>query len=289
MRAVKHPGIASNDRVQWTETRSRLIRVELRKGLSLLESVKRGFLAEGCHGGCLRFGGTALGPFGYLMPALPEDDGHVAYYSEMFRPSGITRMIAGSLTFGVRNDAHYFHAHGHWLEADGKHGGGHLAPEETFIAETVTVDAFALQGITFTTRFDEETRFPLLSPGGGSDVPFARTSETAFAIRLKPNIDISIALEDFCRAHGVARARIQGGVGSLIGARFVDGRIVEPFITEVAINEGFVVPDGQGDDRTRIDTVMVDHTGAISEGRLVHGQNPVLITFEIGLEVLRFS
>ena len=64
------------------------------------------------------------------------------------------------------------------------------------------------------------------------------TSSRAFALRLRPNQDFAGALETFCRERGISRARIHGGVGSTIGARFADGRSVEPFATELAITSG---------------------------------------------------
>ena len=46
---------------------------------------------------------------------------------------------------------------------------------------------------------------------------------------------------------GILRARIHGGVGSTIGARFADGRSVEPFATELAISAGAIAPGAGGD------------------------------------------
>jgi hypothetical protein len=38
--------------------------------------------------------------------------------------------------------------------------------------------------------------------------------------------------------------------------------------------------------QAQLDVSMVDYKGGVSEGRLARGQNPVLVTFELALEVV---
>ncbi len=85
---------------------------------------------------------------------------------------------------------------------------------------------------------------------------------------------------------GIARARIHGGVGSTIGARFADGRIVEPFATELAIRSGTIAAGAGGALQAELDVALVDYTGGLAEGRLMRGDNPVLMTMELVLEVV---
>ena len=108
----------------------------------------------------------------------------------------------------------------------------------------------------------------------------------AFALRLRPNQDFAGALETFCRQHGIFRARIHGGVGSTIGAHFTDGRKIVPFATELAIRSGAVMPGTDGTLQAALDIALVDYLGGIAEGRLMRGDNPVLMTMELVLEVL---
>jgi predicted DNA-binding protein with PD1-like motif len=114
----------------------------------------------------------------------------------------------------------------------------------------------------------------------------AETTSRAFALRLRPNQDFAGALEAFCRDRGIASAKLHGGVGSTIGARFMDGGIVEPFATELAIRSGTIVSGADGALEARLDVALVDYTGGLAEGRLVRGDNPVLMTMELVLEVL---
>jgi predicted DNA-binding protein with PD1-like motif len=285
MRQIKQPGPPASARIQWAEARGRAFAFTLQAGLPLLEAARRGFAAQGFAGGTLRAKGGALGPFAYVMPALAKTPEYAAFYSDTFRPAGVTRLKMATMTLGQRDDAPFFHCHGLWTEADGRINGGHILPEEAVIAEPFAVEAFGIDGAAFVSEPDPETNFRLFGPVARAATG-AETASRAFALRLRPNQDFAGALEAFCRERGIARARIQGGVGSTIGARFVDGQIVDPFATELAISSGEVAPGEGGALEAAIDISLVDHTGGIAEGRLTRGDNPVLMTMELVLEVL---
>ncbi|WP_128925854.1 PCC domain-containing protein [Bradyrhizobium guangxiense] len=285
MRNIKQPGPAVAERIQWVEASGRAFSFTLEAGVPLLEAAGRGFAAEGFAGGVLNFRRGALGPFAYVMPALSKTGENAAFYSDTYRPGGLTRLRLGSMTLGMRDGAPFFHCHGLWTEANGKAGGGHMMPDETVVAEPFEVDAFGIDGAMFTAEPDPETNFKLFGPVAAARTG-ARTTSRAFALRLRPNQDFAGALEAFCYAHGIARAKIHGGVGSTIGARFTDGGVTEPFATELAITAGTIAPDAAGAREARLDVALIDYTGGIAEGRLVRGDNPVLMTMELVLEAL---
>jgi predicted DNA-binding protein with PD1-like motif len=229
--------------------------------------------------------GGALGPFAYVMPALSTTGANAAFYSETFRPEGQAWLKQATMTLGERDGAPFFHCHGLWLEAHCKVNGGHVLPEETIVAEPFEVEAFGIDGAVFKAEPDPETNFKLFGPVPSAPVGAATTCR-AFALRLRPNQDFAGCLEAFCREHGIARARIRGGVGSTIGARFTDGRVVEPFATELTVTAGHVAPAASGALEAQLDVALVDYTGGLAEGRLVRGDNPVLMTMELVLEVM---
>jgi predicted DNA-binding protein with PD1-like motif len=285
MRSVKQPGPPIAERIQSVEVCGRAFAFTLEAGRPLLEAVRRGFATQGFASGTLDIRSGALGPFGYVMPALSKTGENAAFYSDTFRPQGITQLKLATMTLGTRDGAPFFHCHGLWREADGRISGGHMLPEETFVAEPFEVEAFGVDGAMFTAERDPETNFKLFGP-----VPAAKrgaeTTSRAFALRLRPNQDFAGSLEVFCREHGIARAKIRGGVGSTIGARFTDGGVIEPFATELAITSGLVVPDAGGALQAALDVALIDYTGGIGEGRLIRGDNPVLMTMELVLEAL---
>ena len=285
MRTIKQPGPPASERIQWVEARGRSFSFTLEAGLPLLEAARRGFAAEGFAGGVLNMRSGALGPSAYVMPALSETGEHAAFYSETFRPEGEIRLKQATMTLGERDRAAFFHCHGLWLEPYGRVSGGHILPEETVVAEPFAVEAFGIDGALFAAEPDSETNFrlfgPVQSPGSAGN-----TTGRALALRLRPNQDFANSLEGFCRQQGIARARIRGGVGSTIGARFTEGRSVEPFATELTVTSGLIAPGERGALEAELDVALVDYTGAIAEGRLVRGDNPVLMTMELVLEVL---
>jgi predicted DNA-binding protein with PD1-like motif len=255
MRSITQPGPPAAERIQWVAARGRSFSFTLEAGLPLLEAARRGFAAEGFSGGVLNVASGALAPFAYVMPALSKTGANAAFYSDTFRPDGVTRLTTATMTLGARDGAPFFHCHGLWTEADGRAGGGHILPEETIVAEPFQMDAFGIDGAVFAAEFDPETNF-------------------------------AGALEGFCRERGIARAKIRGGVGSTIGARFTDGRIVEPFATELTVTAGGIAPTADGALAAELDVALVDYTGGLAEGRLTRGDNPVLMTMELVLEVL---
>jgi predicted DNA-binding protein with PD1-like motif len=183
------------------------------------------------------------------------------------------------------DSATFFHCHALWSEADGRAGGGHILPEETIVAEPFEVDAFGLDGARFAAEPDPETNFKLFGP-----IPSAaaatKTTSRAYALRMRPNQDFAGGLESFCREHGVISAKLHGGVGSIIGARFADGRAVEPFATEMAVRSGLIAARANGTLEATLDVALVDYLGGLAVGRLVRGDNPVLMTMELVLEVI---
>ena len=285
MRSIEQPGAAVPERIQWVEARGRAFSFTLAAGLPLLAAAHRGFADAGFSGGVLSMRGGTLGPFAYVMPALSKTGANAAFYSDTFRPSGITRLKCGAMTLGERDGAPFFHCHGLWTETDGHLHGGHILPEESIVAELFDVEAFGIDGAIFIAEPDPETNFKLFAPVARAGT-HVKADSRAFALRLRPNQDVAAALEMFCRQHGVLRARIHGGVGSTIGAQFTDGRTMVPFATELAIKAGTIAPGADGTLQAEIDIALVDYLGGIAEGRLVRGDNPVLMTMELVLEVL---
>jgi predicted DNA-binding protein with PD1-like motif len=282
MRHVVQPGSPPAQRIQWVEARGKSFSFALDAGQPLLEAVRLGFAAAGFNSGVLTIDGGSFAPFAYVMPALSKSPQHAAYYSDTFRPSGISRLKAATMTFGVRDGAPFFHCHARWTEADGREGAGHVLSEETVLAAPCRADAFGLSGAGFVAEEDRETNFRLFVPAAVP--PATGVADTrAFVLRLRPNQDFASALEEFCAARGIVEARLRGGVGSIVGARFADGRSVEPFATEMALTAGVVRADQNGL-RAELDVFLVDHLGGIAEGKLQRGDNPILMTMELVIE-----
>lgn len=281
--SIRQPGPPASERSVVVPGRGRSFAMRLEADVPLVEAVRRGFAEEGFLGGTVVMGGVQLGPFAYVMPALSKTGENAAFYSDTFKPAGTTTLEAGAMTFGRRDGNPFFHCHALWREADGKRNGGHILPDATVVAAGAVVQAFGFDGGIFEANPDPETNFKLFGP-----VPEAPRDvdapQTAFAIRLRPNQDFAGALERFCAERGIARARIHGGVGSTIGARFADGTMIENFATEVYL-DGATVEAGPDGHVATLPAGLVDYKGVMATGTLVRGDNPVLMTFELVLAV----
>lgn len=280
---IRQPGPGPAERIVAVPGRGRRFAMTLPAGLPLVEAVRRGFAVEGFAGGTVAMGGVTLAPFAYVMPALSRTGENAAFYSDAFTPAGTTVLEAGAMTFGRRDGNPFFHCHALWREADGRRNGGHILPDGTTVGAPVTVQAYGFDGGIFEANPDPETNFKLFGP-----VPDAPRDvdapETAFALRLRPNQDFAGTLERFCAEKGIRRARIQGGVGSTIGARFTDGTVVENFATEVYL-DGATVEAGPDGHVATLPAGLVDYMGVMAKGTLVRGDNPVLMTLELVLAV----
>lgn len=282
---IRQVGPEAPDRIVAVEGLGKALTLRLEAGVPLVEAVRRGFAGHGFSSGMVEFSGLALGPFGYVMPALSKTGENAAFYSDIFRPAGLTRLSRGAMTFGLRDGAPFYHCHALWQEADGHRSGGHILPEETLVAETCEANALGLAGLMMEARPDPEINFKVFGPRvADSDAPAG--SGRVVGMRLRPNQDFTGAIEAYCAANGIARARIRGGVGSTIGVMFDDGREMTNFATEVYIEQGMVSSAADGTLRADVDIGVVDYTGQMGTGRLKRGANPVLMTFELALEVL---
>ncbi len=152
------------------------------------------------------------------------------------------------------------------------------------VARPIAVEAFGIDGAIFEAKPDPETNFKLFGPVAAPSRGVG--SRRVLALRLRPNQDFFGAIEAFCAERGIEHARIRGGVGSTIGARFADGRVVENFATEVYIVDGAVRRVAGGGLECRAEVGLVDYTGRVEAGLLKRGDNPVLMTFELALEVI---
>lgn len=284
MRSITHPGIPDTQRVFAQPTLTRPVEAYLSNGQTLLSAVTEIAEANGAKSGAFRLNGGEFTSFSYVMPALSKSPDHAVYFSETFYVEGRVALETASVTYGQRDGRPWLHCHAVWVEPSGRRHGGHLLPDQVVVAAPIRVTGVALDGAAFTVCPDAETHFSLFLP---LNAPVSQTlqpeGQQAYALRLAPNEDLCTALETFCQTHQIQQATILGGVGSTVGAVFQDGRIVEPFVTELLIRSGRIVRSEDGQPSAEIDIAIVDYKGGLTEGRLAKGGNPVLVTAELVL------
>jgi predicted DNA-binding protein with PD1-like motif len=281
IRRLTQPGPAAPERIASAVGALRRLDFTLEPGLTINAAIAGPLLKAGITAAQVELSGGAFGPFTYVMPAGTQDAVHAAWYSAPVSPRGLTRLEAGNVTFGRREGSPFIHCHAFWIEPDGTRHGGHVMPHEAVVAEPIAARAFGTADVETTADFDPETNFTLFTPHqvraaqGGPRIAFAR---------VRPNTEISGAVEELCRRHGFAAGRVRGSVGSLVGARFSDRGPLNDYATEVFVRDGVIAPDAAGALKARLDIAMVGMSGVLAEGRLEHGANGVCITFELAVE-----
>lgn len=280
-RTIQHPGQVGAERIDAVPVHVRPVDMHLQPGQALLPALVAA-LPAGCTSAVLRLHGGTLAPFAYVMPALSRTPAHAVYFSDRFDAPGAVTLHEASVTFGRRDGAPWLHCHARWSDADGTPHCGHLLPDDAILASPMAATAWLVDGAAFTVVPDAETGFTLFRPLPCPPAGDARPN--ALAVRVAPNEDICTALETVCVERGIPRATVRGGVGSTVGAAFADGRVVEPFVTEVLVRAGRIAPGADGRPQAQLDVALVDHTGGLAEGRLQRGANGVLVTFELVLQ-----
>ncbi|WP_295853611.1 hypothetical protein [uncultured Xylophilus sp.] len=282
MRRIDHPGPVHPERRQALPVTLHAVVDTLRGGETLLNGLSRLVAEQGGDSAVGTLHGGAFAPFAYVMPALSRTPEHAVYFSDRHAASGPVHLEVATVTCGRRDGAPWLHCHAIWTDAQGLHHAGHVLPQEVVVAEPVHATLWRMDGAGFDVLPDDETRFRLFEPRSCTVPPPAGAG--AFVLRLRPNEDVCGAIAAACIERGVTRARIRGGVGSLVGACFADGRTVEPFVTEVLVRNGEVQPAADGTLAVTLDVAVVDYLGGLAEGRLAPGANAVLVTFEMAVE-----
>jgi predicted DNA-binding protein with PD1-like motif len=308
MRTLKHPGPVGLSKTSVVPAYTREVRFLLEPGKHFLAALQHQLESLNAESAVAQIKGGSFNPFIYVMPALSNTPDYAVYFSDRFEPQGVVRLIEGCVTYGSNQGKPMLHCHARWVDANGQPGCGHLLPHECIIDEPIEVFAWVVEGAQFQVIPDEETHFSLFQPvstqqedhffrqgkdsahasspdisrGNSDPRPFDQTSQykSAFAIRIGANQDVCQTISNICRERNILQAHFVGGVGSTIGARFVDGSVVDPHVTELYLNSGKVTYDGSHHD-VEIDVTMIDYLGGISSGRLLSGENPVLVTMEL--------
>lgn len=283
MRSLKHPGPAGQSLTSVVPARVREVNFKLDVGKPLLAALQHQIESMNAESAVARIRNGCFHPFVYVMPDLSKTPDHAVYFSDRHAPQGVVRLIEGCVTYGSNQGKPMLHCHARWEEADGRMGCGHLLPQDCIIMEPIEVQAWLIDGAQFQVIPDEETNFSLFQPVPlGSKLDQTDSCRQASVIRIGANQDVCETISGICRQHQIQNAHFVGGVGSTIGARFTDGSVVEPHVTELYLNGGRVSWTGSKHE-VSMDVTMIDYQGGISSGRLMPGDNPVLVTMELVL------
>lgn len=289
-RHIEHPGPRTEEAIQTLTSRCQTVRETLSAGQSLIAAFAALLRKYQVSGAVAQLGKGKVFPAQYVLPALSTDPAYAVFYSSIHTASTPLQLTEGTVTVGLKDQQPWLHCHARWLDDKSVLHCGHWLPEQTMLQEDLPVELTLLLDATFEICTDAHTHFSLFKPRTTrwseldliADVVAPETLETGsgYLVRVAPNIDLGEALLAACSRHGLPKAKVLGGVGSLVGAVFDDGRVVEPFVTEMLVKSGYVDLEKK---QTHLDISLIDYTGVVTEGILMQGQNPVLVTCELVL------
>jgi len=265
MRLIRHPGAEAPERADVLPCRAVPVQMTLLKGLTLTQAIHDAMDAAGFRYGYLRLDGVELAPLTYVMPAPAPGDGHAAWYSAT-QSYGQERIIHGGAHLGLRDGKAFVHCHAIFARGEM----GHVLCDDSLIAQDATIEGWGLLGAGLVAQEDAETHFTLFRPH-----PAAPQGEGALLITLRPNQDITTALEAIAMAHGIDHANIEG-IGSLVGTSFMNSWHIDSYATEILLVKGHLQ---NGNAELLLASVGFD--GPPQQGILIRNQNAICVTAEI--------
>ena len=285
MRLIRQPGKLAVARALAVPVGIVTLDAMLPAGTNLISGLAALMQNHGIESACLTLSGGSFEPFLYVIPSPPPDKDHAAFYSQTYQPEGGVRLETATGTLGLKDGKPFFHCHATWFEADGRRGCGHVLSDSVVVSSPMRVQGGGMVGARFEVQPDSETGFSLFMPKA-TGISLGKDAKRGLAVRLAPNQDLTVALEDVGRAAGFQRAVLHGGVASLIGARFTDAPPVEGYAAEILVTHSNIRCADDAGAASEMDIVAVDLHGAVGSGRLVTGDNPILMTFEGLLEAV---
>lgn len=270
---IRHPGPAAEQRKSFVRGSVRSWTVRLPAGAMLMDAISQAL--QGCQGGAvfLSIAGLRLRSGNYVLPAESPDAQHVAWYSAT-HAMGACKFMQGTVVVGRKEGQWFAHCHALWQNAEGQQALGHVLCDDACIAEPWDAVFHVFSGGGLRVTFDPETQFSLLTPYAQA-TPGDRAN--AVLMTLKPHEDVRSALNEVCSALQIDSAKVMG-VGSLIGAAFVQEPPMTSALSEMFLLPGAVVARGQC---TALPVACVNPDAVIYQGDLLSGQGPVLITCEL--------
>lgn len=277
---VTHPGPVAEERLAFARSRGRAVTLSLRGGQSLEAAIGEALAGEPLYSGWLELEAASVAALAYVIPDKAPNDQTVAWYSQTHRLKAPGQIDHLGLVVGQMEGCMFLHGHGSWSGGDGETRFGHLLFAETHLAEDVTARGFLLKDAVFERLPDAESNFSLFQP---KSLPATVSEEADFALlRMLPNEDLTVGLDAVCAQLGWRQARAFG-LGSLVGAQFEDGRLLNSFATEFVICDAIAQSECDTISGPEIH-IVGEAGGAGLRGRVQRGSNPVLVTAEILLQ-----
>lgn len=305
MHPLTHPGPQTQPRIIARPVSTKRAICALTGGRPVIDQLHETLQALGADSGFAELHGGNYAPLSYCVPDVATAEKALSF-SET-RGHDRAHLMYGSVTLGWRDNAPYMHSHCFWQAPGGALEGGHVWLETESGADAPFAIVTAVFGAQWRSTTDPETLMPVFTPEANSyeaerstpmltahtplvdGAPPVGAHDTIIA-RVLPNVDITDALLRVCRESGFERASVRAGLGSFVGATFIDRASGESVLIDGPATEVIAligdVRTSDGELTARLSCTLVDRHGEIRAGELVPGENLVAATFELTVQRL---
>ena len=274
-----HPGPVASERIVWARGHHKRVEATAQGGQSLRDAIIDVARSNGLSSGTGQFADCSLAATRFTTGG-PARDGKAANYT-FIRDFGQSDLPWGTFTFGMTPDGDPFvHCHAAIdLPKTSSRIGGHLFPPDCMVSDGFELLLDGISGVSLVQRGDAETLHSVF------EIEDKACSEgDAMFVRVRPNMDVTTAIETACNAAGLARANICPSIGSLNAPSIINEHGKRRQMTSVGMEVlcfSGTVTDGQA----VVQATLVDEAGAIHQGQLAAGHAPVCVTAELMLMV----
>lgn len=289
MQPLVHPGPISERRIISVPVRTQRVFYPLQPGRTIVGQLHEALVALGADSGFAELHGGEYAPLSYCTPDVATRERALSFSDTS--DHNRAPLLYGSVTLGVRENEPYMHSHCFWQALDGTLEGGHVWLETEAGSTPPFAVVTAVFGALWRSTTDPETNMPVFTPEKLGAV-MQHETDTIIA-RVLPNIDITEALLKVCREAGYERASVRAGLGSFVGATFIDRVSGEHITVDGPATEVIAligdVHTVDGELQTQLSCTLVDRHGVIHAGQLVPGENLIAATFELTVQRLDAS
>ncbi len=284
MQPLVHPGPKTEPRIISVPVHTRRAICELQPGKPIVDQLHEALASLGAHSGYAELHGGEYSPLSFCTPDVATSERALSF-SET-KAHDRAPLLYGSVTLGIRDDAPYMHSHCFWQSPTGTLEGGHVWLETEAGDPPPIAIVTAVYGALWRSTTDPETNMPVFTPEERS-AEMQQEPDTIIA-RVLPNEDITEALLKVCADAGYESASVRAGLGSFVGATFVDRVSGEQFVVDGPATEVIAligdVRTVDGELQARLSCTLVDRHGVIRAGEVVRGENLVAATFELTVQ-----
>lgn len=270
---IRHPGPESSERKYFIRGKVFSENSIFHCGSSLMEMIRSALSNYKDGAAFVSIDGLKIKNGKFVLPAGAKDEKNVAWYSDSFE-IGAAEFVHGTVVIGKKDEGWFAHCHAVWRDQAGIERMGHILCDTILISEDFQATLHIFSGGKLEVALDPETNFSLMRTVSlKSDIHHPN----AVLVTIKPHEDLRNSIDEICAELKIFNAKLFG-IGSLIGAEFLNSPPMLSDLSEILLLPGASVINGKC---SNLPISCVTAEKEIFSGNLLSGKGPILITCEL--------